>query len=83
MANLEDICATGLCLQSELRIPEGASISIRYAGGELCGKVRYCVFREIGFLIGIEFEEGSRWSKEDFRPEHLLDMEQVTEEAVQ
>lgn len=72
VANLEDICATGLCLQSETRIPDGTNLTVRYGNGELSGIVRYCVFRDIGFLIGVEFDAGCRWSETDFKPEHLL-----------
>ena len=29
---------------------------ISYPKGELLGKVRYCVYREFGYFLGIEFE---------------------------
>ena len=73
MANLEDICASGLCLQSEVRIQEGTRLSVNYGEGEFVGTVRYCVFRDAGYLLGIEFEPSSRWSTNDFQPDHLLD----------
>jgi hypothetical protein len=73
VTNLEDISATGLCLQSETRIPDDTKVTVNYGGGELFGTVRYCIYREIGFLIGIEFDAGCRWSKKNFKPEHLLD----------
>ena len=37
------------------------------------GKVRYCVYREIGYFLGIEFESDSKWSARHFKPQHLLD----------
>jgi hypothetical protein len=40
---------------------------------ELLGKVRYCVYREFGYFLGIEFEPGSKWSAHHFRPQHMLD----------
>jgi hypothetical protein len=39
----------------------------------LVGKVKYCVYREIGYFLGIEFEAGSRWSLRQFKPQHMLD----------
>ena len=45
------------------------------------GKVKYCVFREIGYFLGIEFEAGSRWSRNDFRPQHLLDPRRLVNRA--
>lgn len=37
------------------------------------GHVRYCVFREIGYFLGVEFDNGSRWSQKQYKPQHLLD----------
>jgi hypothetical protein len=49
----------------------------------LVGKVKYCVFREIGYFLGIEFEAGSRWSRNDFRPQHLLDPRHLINRATE
>ena len=73
VANLEDISLSGACLQVDRPVPLGTPYRITYPKGVLVGKVKYCVFREIGYFLGIEFEAGSRWSRNDFRPQHLLD----------
>ncbi len=73
VANLEDISLSGACLQVDRPIPLGTGFRISYPNGELMGIVKYCVFREIGYFLGIEFEVGSRWSQRHFRPQHLLD----------
>jgi len=73
VANLEDISLSGACLQVDRPVPLGTPYRITYPKGVLVGKVKYCVFREIGYFLGIEFEAGSRWSRSDFRPQHLLD----------
>ena len=83
VANLEDICASGLCLQSETRIPDGTKVTVTYDGGQLVGTVRYCIFREIGFFLGVQFEPGCQWSTRRFRPEHLLDPRQLVEDALE
>lgn len=49
------------------------AIRITHAKGELAGIVKYCVFREIGYFLGIEFDSDSRWSAKQFKPQHLLD----------
>ena len=72
LANLRDISPSGACLQLEAPIPLHSVIRIAYPKGELPGTVRYCVFREIGHFIGIEFEPGFRWSQHQFKPKHLL-----------
>jgi hypothetical protein len=73
VANLEDISLSGACLQMDVAIPMHTHIRISYPKGELEGRVRYCVYREIGYFLGVEFEPGSRWSQRNFKPLHLLD----------
>ena len=73
VANLEDISMSGACLQVERPVALGSMLLIAYPNGELSGKVKYCVFREIGYFLGIEFEPGTRWSQREYRPQHLID----------
>ena len=73
VANLEDISLSGACLQVDRPVAMGCSVRISYPNGELSGIVKYCVFREIGYFLGVEFEPGCRWSQRSFRPQHLLD----------
>ena len=73
VANLEDISLSGACLQVDLSIPLHTNLRISYPKGELVGRVRYCVYREIGYFLGVEFEPGCRWSQRNFKPLHLLD----------
>lgn len=72
-ANLEDISLSGACLQVEESVPEGTQIRIRHSQGELTGVVQYCVYRDIGYFLGVRFDPGSKWSPKSFRPLHLLD----------
>jgi hypothetical protein len=73
VANLEDISLLGACLQVERPVSLGSTLQITYPKGELTGKVKYCVFRDIGYFLGVEFDPGSRWSQREFRPQHMLD----------
>jgi hypothetical protein len=82
VANLEDISLSGACLQVDRPVALGSTLLISYPKGELSGRVKYCVFREIGYFLGIEFEDGSRWSQRDFRPQHLLDPRQLVSRSV-
>jgi len=81
VANLEDISLSGACLQTDNPIPLEASVHILYRKGELEGRVRYCVYREIGYFIGVEFQPGNRWSQRLFRPQHLLDPRRLVARA--
>lgn len=73
VANLEDISLSGACVQVERPIPLQTNLRITYPKGELIGRVRYCVYREIGYFLGVEFEPGCRWSQRQFKPQHMLD----------
>lgn len=78
VANLEDISLSGACLQVDASIPMQASVRIRYSGGDLVGIVRYCVYREIGYYLGVEFTEGCKWNERAFKPQHLFDPRRLT-----
>ena len=73
IANLEDISSSGACLQLEIPLPLRTTVEMTHPGGRLSGYVRYCVYREIGYFVGIQFEDGSRWSRRVFKPMHMLD----------
>ena len=73
VANLEDISLSGACLQLDLPIPLETNLRIGHPKGELEGRIRYCVYREIGYFLGVQFEPGSKWSQRAFKPLHLLD----------
>jgi hypothetical protein len=76
---LEDISRCGACVQLETPIETGAEVSLNCAQGPLAGVVRYCVYQEIGYFAGIQFGEETRWSRQQFEPQHLLDLEQLLE----
>ena len=73
-AILEDICSSGACLQMEEPIPLGVRIRWDEPKQAFQGYVRYCVYREIGYFVGVEFDASFKWSKKAFKPQHLLDL---------
>jgi hypothetical protein len=74
-AILEDISASGACLQLELPVPLGVQVRWDCTKQHFQGYIRYCVYQEIGYFAGVEFEPSFKWSKAAFKPEHLLDLE--------
>jgi hypothetical protein len=82
VANLEDISGSGACLQFAAPILLGTQVKIYCPTGLLCGDVRYCVFREEGYFIGVQFDGGSQWSLRNFRPRHMLDPRTLIARAV-
>ncbi|MBV9441900.1 MAG: PilZ domain-containing protein [Acidobacteriaceae bacterium] len=73
VANLEDISPNGICLQTERAITVESSVTVRCRQGEFTGTVRYCLFRGIGYFVGIQFTGGVKWCTQEYEPEHLLD----------
>ena len=80
-ALLEDIAPSGACIQFEVEIPAGTQLRVACAHGVLEGTVRYCVYREIGYFVGVQFSENSRWSRQQYEPAHLLDLEQLVAQS--
>jgi len=76
-ALLEDISRSGACLQLEGPVPLGTGLEMDCGKRHLSGSVRYCVYREIGYFVGVEFTAGSQWSVKQFRPQHLLDLQRL------
>jgi hypothetical protein len=73
-AILEDISASGACVQLEGPIPPNTMVKIHHPKGHLQGKVKYCVYREIGYFVGLQFVGDTKWSRKQYQPEHMLDM---------
>ena len=76
-ANLEDISASGACLQLEEPLPLEAQVCLLCCRCRFRGKVKYCVHNEIGYFVGVRFQAGQKWSRERYEPKHLLDPTQV------
>jgi hypothetical protein len=74
VANLEDISPSGACLLLEAALPDGASIEVISSTCRLKGKVRCCRFVEIGYVVGVAFNERQSWSRERYEPQNLLEL---------
>jgi hypothetical protein len=73
IANLEDISEKGMSLQLECAIHAGTPVRVLYGEVELRGLIRYAVYKNQAYFVGVELEEASRWSVRHFIPEHLFD----------
>ena len=80
-AVLEDISATGGCVQMEQPIPTGSVIVLSIGGERFNGRVRYCVSREFGFFVGVKFAADTEWSVHTAVPAHLTNLDAVTGQA--
>jgi hypothetical protein len=77
VANLEDISQSGVCLQLDTAIPIDTLLEISHSKGAFQGNVRYCLFREIGYFLGVQFSPGCKWSESHYQPQHLLDLRRL------
>lgn len=73
VANLEDISVSGACLQLDDDIPPQTTVRIHHENGDFSGKVRYCIFKDIGYFLGVEFDANTKWDARRFKPLHMLD----------
>lgn len=76
-AVLEDISASGACLQLDVPVALGAALQWKSPKKEFSGSVRYCVYRETGYFVGVEFDASSKWSRKAYRPQHFLDVQKL------
>ena len=74
IANLEDISPSGACIQLEAATLEGADVEMICAKCRLRGKVRYCRFAQIGYDVGIAFDQRRTWNRSRFEPKLLLEI---------
>lgn len=82
IVNLEDVSLSGACIHTEDSVAKGTTIVLRYGDGELVGVVRYCLYRDAGYFLGIEFTGGCKWSTKHFQPKHLLDPYALVERSL-
>ena len=78
--NLEDVAPSGCRLLMDEGIPEKTSIAIRCDDTLFLGTVQYCHPGEIGFDLGIEFDQIGAWERGKFEPRHLLDVRKLRAE---
>lgn len=77
VAILENLSLSGVGLFTGVPVPHNAEIHLAGADAVLRGKVKQCVFRENGYVVGIELDADSKWAQEPggtFLPQHLLDV---------
>ncbi|MFN7939081.1 MAG: PilZ domain-containing protein [Bryobacteraceae bacterium] len=74
---LEDISPSGACIQLEEPLPKGVRLRIKHPEWKVEGEIRYCVFREEGYFLGVLLDENSKWSRQAFKPKHLIDPAKV------
>lgn len=73
-ANLEDISPSGACVQVDKPVPGGTVVRLVCDRRRWSATVKYCVYRDTGYFLGLRFQPGERWDDAEFHPKHLLDL---------
>jgi hypothetical protein len=71
-AILEDISSSGACFVIEQAIPSNTIVALQFAADSLEARVKYCNPENSKYLLGVQFEQGYRWSRRRFKPQHLI-----------
>jgi hypothetical protein len=74
---LENLSLSGLGLFMGVAVPEGTPVQLLANDLKVSGRIQRCIFRENGYIVGIELDSDSKWVQEpgsEFLPEHLLDV---------
>ena len=77
IAILENLSLAGVGLFTGVAVPEGTEVQIVANDTQLAGCVKQCMFRENGYIVGLELDSKSKWAQaagRNFLPEHLLDV---------
>jgi hypothetical protein len=76
IAVLEDYSVNGAGLHISMQIEPGVEILIRTAWESFGARVRRCIWRDDGYLLGVEFNE-PRPEDSPFEPDHLVDPQEI------
>jgi hypothetical protein len=72
---VEDFSSGGASLFLGVPVPPHTGIALDTDARTLFGIVRHCSVHPNGYVVGVEFD--NECSREDYRPEHLLDVSRL------
>lgn len=61
-ADLANISASGASVRTQRPVKVGTTITLVYQDHEFAGQVRNCKSESPGYLVGVEFADGYRWT---------------------
>ncbi len=78
---LEDISPLGGCVQMDEPVEPGSTVMLTVGGTPFYGYIRYCVFRDDAYFVGLRFSNETIWSAVKVTPHHLTSLRQPYERA--
>lgn len=79
-AVLENVSLSGASVLAGVPAAEGVRMRIVAPHTGFVGTVRHCHHAGNGYLLGIAFDPGCKWSQTTYVPEHLLDPRELRED---
>lgn len=70
-AILGDISSSGASLEIDVSIAPDTVVALQFENEHCKARIKYCRFDKVNYLLGVEFEQGYRWSRRRFKPKHL------------
>lgn len=74
---LENLSLAGVGLFTGVSVPAGTEVQLLANDLQLVGHIKHCIFRENGYIVGLELNPDSKWAQQPgstYLPEHLLDV---------
>jgi hypothetical protein len=74
---LENLSLAGVGLFTGVAVPAGTQVQLLANDLQLAGHIKHCIFRENGYIVGLELNPDSKWAQQPgntYLPEHLLDV---------
>jgi hypothetical protein len=81
IGNLEEIGEWKARLLVDRPMTTGTGVVVNAGGNSLKGSVRSWTYEpDLGYFVDVQLNRESRWSPKSFRPQHLLRIQDLTEE---
>ncbi len=77
VVNLEEIWSNGAALESDDPIPVGAAVELECGESRFAATVSTAKQHEFGWWIELDFSPETPWKPEIFRPQHMVDPEEL------
>ncbi len=81
--NLEEIWEEGAAIESDDELRVGDAIELKCGDHTFAGTVTLAMKHEFGYRVEMDFATGIRWTPGSFRPQHILDPQELAAKKVE
>jgi hypothetical protein len=83
VVNLEEIWDDGAAIEMDDGMVVGQIVQLKCGDSVFPAKVTLAAKHEFGWRVEMEFASGTKWSPEVFRPQHMLDPQELLGKKVE